>query len=375
MWSLEHFKYYLYDTELTLQTDHRTLLTALNENRGNKTYRSRLTRRVDRLLPFNFNLEHIPGKNMGFADYLSRHPKQKPPPPSTDDTQYIINLKNNFKFIITQNSINQFSATRTMSDKYQTKYLTTNNNKHAYNNDNESAFCLSPINLQSLNLSSSIESQLNHTNAKQPFKNKNYLRFTFINSSINPPGSPSNSNYINSINSIKVTKSEKIPQGYNTIQVTTRSRPKHNTFEQNIIKRKRATNRRNTKMNPTQNTIATQTDDESNKDLGRKALKPNPTDPIFPLSDTIDMPQYRKIYARYSAKNFWQKPHRSTKKWRQLSDLSKKKSGKRASPYIYSLKRDLAVTPTGCVLYDNRLMVSAALKQLVINALHQTHPG
>ena len=81
VWSLEHFKHYLYGTEFTLQTDHRALLTALNENRGNRTYQSRLTRWVDRLLPFNFNLEHIPGKNMGFADYLSRHPKQKPPPP------------------------------------------------------------------------------------------------------------------------------------------------------------------------------------------------------------------------------------------------------------------------------------------------------
>ena len=89
VWSLEHFKHYLYGTELTLQTDHRALLSALNENRGNKTYQSRLTRWVDRLLPFNFNLEHIPGKNMGFADYLSRHPKNLPPPPSEDDTKYI----------------------------------------------------------------------------------------------------------------------------------------------------------------------------------------------------------------------------------------------------------------------------------------------
>ena len=48
---------------------------------------------------------------------------------------------------------------------------------------------------------------------------------------------------------------------------------------------------------------------------------------------------------------------------------------KRVSPYFYSLIRDLAVTPSGCVLYDNRLMVPAALKQLVINTLHQTHPG
>ena len=47
---------------------------------------------------------------------------------------------------------------------------------------------------------------------------------------------------------------------------------------------------------------------------------------------------------------------------------------KRVSPYFYSLKRDLAVKPTGCVLYDNRLMVPSSLKQLVINSLNQTHP-
>ena len=87
IWALEHFKHYLYGTEYTLQTDYRALLTALNENRGNKTYQSRLTRWVDRSLPFNLNVEHIPGKNMGFADYLSRHPKNKPPPPSEDDTK------------------------------------------------------------------------------------------------------------------------------------------------------------------------------------------------------------------------------------------------------------------------------------------------
>ena len=62
VWSLEHLKHYLFGTEFTLQTDHRALPTAFNESLGNKTYQSRLTRWVDRLLPFNFNLEHIPGK-------------------------------------------------------------------------------------------------------------------------------------------------------------------------------------------------------------------------------------------------------------------------------------------------------------------------
>ena len=73
VWSLEHFKYYLYGSHFTLQTDQKALLSTVKDNRGNKTYQSRLTRWVDRLLPFNFS-EHIAGKNMGFADYFSRHP-------------------------------------------------------------------------------------------------------------------------------------------------------------------------------------------------------------------------------------------------------------------------------------------------------------
>ena len=48
---------------------------------------------------------------------------------------------------------------------------------------------------------------------------------------------------------------------------------------------------------------------------------------------------------------------------------------KTANPYFYSLKRDLLVTPSGCILYDNRLVVPKSLKQLVIDSIHQTHPG
>ena len=79
VWSLEHFKYYLYGSQFILQTDHQALLTALKENRGNKTYQSRLTRWVDHLLAFHFTVEHIPGKNICFANYLSRNPTGKHP--------------------------------------------------------------------------------------------------------------------------------------------------------------------------------------------------------------------------------------------------------------------------------------------------------
>ena len=81
-WALEPFRYYLYGSHFILQTDHQALLSALKENRGNKTYQSRLTRWVDRLLPFHFSVEHIPGQNTGFADYISGNTSSDAPPPS-----------------------------------------------------------------------------------------------------------------------------------------------------------------------------------------------------------------------------------------------------------------------------------------------------
>ena len=100
VWSLEHFKYYLYGSRFILQTDHQALVTALKDNRGNKTYQSRLTRWVDRLLPIKFAVEHIAGKNMGFADYFSRHPTSAAIPISKNDENFVINLIASFKFML-----------------------------------------------------------------------------------------------------------------------------------------------------------------------------------------------------------------------------------------------------------------------------------
>ena len=44
----------------------------MKEHRSNRSYYSRLTRLVDRGLPFNFEIEHLAGVRMGLADYISR---------------------------------------------------------------------------------------------------------------------------------------------------------------------------------------------------------------------------------------------------------------------------------------------------------------
>ena len=49
-------------------------MSVLKPNRGNKTFFSKLKRWVDRLLPFDFEVVHVADRNLGVADFLSRHP-------------------------------------------------------------------------------------------------------------------------------------------------------------------------------------------------------------------------------------------------------------------------------------------------------------
>ena len=76
VWSFEYFKNYLYGIQFKVIIDHRALLSILKENRTNKSYNSHLTRLVDRRLPYQLEIGHIPGAKMGLVDYISRHPKK-----------------------------------------------------------------------------------------------------------------------------------------------------------------------------------------------------------------------------------------------------------------------------------------------------------
>ena len=67
VWSIEYFKNYLYCKHFAVIVDHRALLSILKENRSNKSYKSRLIRWIDRLLPFQVDIVHLPGEK-------SRHP-------------------------------------------------------------------------------------------------------------------------------------------------------------------------------------------------------------------------------------------------------------------------------------------------------------
>ena len=75
-WAVEYFKNYLYGIKFQVSLYHKALATVLKSKKNNKTYSSRITRWVDHLLPFDFDVIHAPGRTNPIAEYLSRHPSQ-----------------------------------------------------------------------------------------------------------------------------------------------------------------------------------------------------------------------------------------------------------------------------------------------------------
>ena len=89
VWGAEYFRNYVLGRKFLIVTDHEALVSLLNgNNKKNKTMFSRLTRWLDRLIPFALKVEHKPGAKIGLADYLSRHPSLEPQPVSTYDSMF-----------------------------------------------------------------------------------------------------------------------------------------------------------------------------------------------------------------------------------------------------------------------------------------------
>ena len=105
VWPIEYFKYYLYGKNFTVVKYHRALLSILKEHRSNKSYNSRLSRWIDRLLPYNFTIEHMPGAKMGLVDYISRNQFARAKKINTYDEHFVVatisKIRDSMKHLIT----------------------------------------------------------------------------------------------------------------------------------------------------------------------------------------------------------------------------------------------------------------------------------
>ena len=96
VWAVDRYKHYVLGKPFTIATDHTALTSALDGNKSNKTYQYRLTRWVDRLLPYQFKIVHIPGWDMGIVDYLSRDLFNDPWPETDLDEYFVVATINSF---------------------------------------------------------------------------------------------------------------------------------------------------------------------------------------------------------------------------------------------------------------------------------------
>ena len=126
VWSIEHFKYDLYDKPFKVITNHRALLSIMSENRASKSYNSRLTRWVDRLLPFDFTIDHLLGSKLGLVDYILRDPQQKAVNRSTYDEQFIVAKLDAIKRSAKRFSLNAESYTNFLARKPLIKPVANN---------------------------------------------------------------------------------------------------------------------------------------------------------------------------------------------------------------------------------------------------------
>ena len=134
---------------------------------------------------------------------------------------------------------------------------------------------------------------------------------------------------------------------------------------------------------PTQNTpisVATQTDKTpptSNLGQGREPIDENKHAPLFEFENETAQ-NYRLNLSRVFGEEFLAEATLKDKNLQNIIRLVKNYNWeqlKLVSRYYYNLRNDLAVARSGCLLYDGKLVIPHQLQNLVINAVHRTHPG
>ena len=162
---------------------------------------------------------------------------------------------------------------------------------------------------------------------------------------------------------------------------TSCARPKLNTFDIPINKRFSAPNKNNSPME-TQNSsktmrdISTQTDPDSNKGKGITVLNPDKHAELFTAIDNTPTPEYWMNLMRVFNEEFI--AENSKKDLGPIIDLVEKQDWltlKKANPVFHKIYRDLSVTPSACLLYDNRLVIQAKLRPIVLQTIHSNYPG
>ena len=165
----------------------------------------------------------------------------------------------------------------------------------------------------------------------------------------------------------------------NLVAITTRANPTKDTFKIPIQRRLRAPNKNKIHMDqqtPNLISVSSQTDSTSNKDRGLGPLDPTRHEALFTVYDQTPTPLYRENLNRVFNEEFIAQA--SKKGLRLISEFEKNSEWEKLraiNPTYYRIRRDLSVSPSGCLIYDNKLVIPNKLKGMVLETIHNKHPG
>ena len=203
VWSVEYFKYYLFGKSFKIITDHRALLSIMKEHRSNKSYNSRLTRWVDRLLSFDFNIEHIPGAKMRLVDYISRQQNQEAKVTNKYDEEFAVAKITRIRDAIAAIFVN--TTQQTCQSQHFCSVNHTHSTRASHPHPTNYSNLLSAINRNTTQLP--LE---NSANAAQIHSNLNSISYS---SQIQPLFKVNaNSTHIHSISQLNMTSPKSNPQ-------------------------------------------------------------------------------------------------------------------------------------------------------------------
>ena len=349
---MEHFKFYLYGKPFTVITDHRALLSIMRENRSNKSYNSRLTRWVDRLLPFAFSIDHLPGTKMGLVDYISRDPQQQTVHISAYDEQFIVVkmdvIKRSAKcFLLNAENYVDFAARNPPTKSVINNPISTNN------------------------LSSQFAP-----------RNPEYSTSTQIDK-------PISELTINNLNSNPKIETTNIPHSLFALnRPTEQSLSNLNNFQRiatkfkNVYMMSQSTSDDETLMTVKQSTPSRVRFAEEGPSTAQAA----PATPVTPTTDTTAIsPSVDDLYLdsfNFALSKIFSSSLIASlttkdailKKIRDCILTDNEDSCKQISPYIHSFWKDMHVK-NGFVCIDDRIALPHAIKDAYVDAIHATHPG
>ena len=121
---------------------------------------------------------------------------------------------------------------------------------------------------------------------------------------------------------------------------------------------------------------STQTDYNSKKGKGLDPVDQRKDIELFEAYNDLPTPSFKENLNKVFNEEFLSEV--SQREFKIIMDLVKTQNWdelKKVNPLYFRIRRDLFVTPTNCLMYDNRLVIPVELKQLLLDTILHKHPG